>query len=121
MNISKIKEIVNDNFYPDDIKRHLIISIISKDEEAIPDILKILAEERKRKKKLINEFNLQLSRAHIVLEGAKFTKKSLNHDHFVEREIEGFYHNFKDDVHHLYKDLNKMQPNSKQNNEDYSI
>lgn len=109
MDLNSLKDILNGG-YPDDIKRHMIIKTLAADEEVIPDILDILAHERKRKKKLVEEMNFQLSRAHIGLEKSKFAKTGLNGDRFIEKEIGNFYHNFKDQVGHCFKKLEDMQP-----------
>lgn len=109
MDLNRLKDILNSS-NSDDMKRHMIIKVLADDEAVIPDILDLLAYERKRKKKLITEINFQLSRAHIALEKGKFDKKGLNGDHFIEKEIEGFYHSFSDQVGHCFKKLSQMKP-----------
>jgi hypothetical protein len=109
MDLKGLKEILNGG-YPDDMKRQLVIKILADDEQVIPDILNILEYERKRKKKLVEEMNFQLSRAHIGLEKSKFAKTGLNGDHFIEKEIGIFYHKFKDQVGHCFKKLDDMKP-----------
>lgn len=114
MDIKKLKEILNGGL-PDDMQRHLIIQTIAEDEQAIPDILNFLANERKGRKKLVDEFNFHLSRAHIGLEKAKYKKGDLNYDHFIDKEIEAFYHKFKNykGVGHLFKKLEDLTPGKK--------
>lgn len=115
MDLKKLKNILNSDL-PEDMQRYLIIKIIADDEKVIPDILDILAYERKAKKKLIEDFNLNLSRAHIGLEKATYKKGALNSDHFIEKEIEAFFHKYKDHkgVGHLFKKLDEMKPAEKE-------
>lgn len=103
--IKKIKEILNDPIYPDDVKKQLMFEEIAKDKDAIPAILSILSSERRKKKELISEMNLQLSRAHIALEKGKPAKRGLNSDRFVEKEIEKFYILNHDQIGHCFKDM----------------
>lgn len=115
MNLKKLKEVLNGS-YPDDVQRHLIIEILAEDEMAIPDILNLLAFERKRRKRLVEEYNFQLSRAHIGLVKATYKKGELNSDHFIDKEIEAFFHKFKDykGVGHLFKKLEDLDPGKKE-------
>lgn len=117
MDLKKLKEILN-GAYPDEMQRHLIIKTIAEDEQAIPDILDFLAYERKKRKKLVQEFNGHLSKAHIGLEKATYKKGALNHDHFIDKEIEAFFHKNKDhkDVGHLFKKLDELDPGKKEDN-----
>ena len=118
MNLKKLKDVLNSDL-PEDLQRHLIIGIIAEDEQAIPDILDFLSYERKKRKKLVQEFNLHLSKAHLALEFAKYKKGDLNHDHFVDREIEAFFHKHKDEklVGHLFK---KLDPRENEDNGFYT-
>lgn len=124
MDLKKLKEILNCDL-PDDMQRQLIIRTIAEDEQAIPDILDFLAYERKQKKKLVKEFNFQLSRAHLGLEKANYKKGELNSNHFIDKEIEAFFHKFKDyiDVGHCFKKLEQLDPGKKEDkgfyNDDY--
>lgn len=103
MNIKKIKEILEAG-YPDDVSEHLIINTISEDEDVVPTIMKILDAERKRKRKLISDMNLELSRAHIGLENPK-----VNKGHFMDKEILKFYLRNKDQIGHCMKDLRNVE------------
>jgi hypothetical protein len=96
--------------------RHLIIRTIAEDEQAIPDILDFLAYERKRKKKLVEDFNVNLSKAHLALTKATYKKGELNSDHFVDREVEAFFHKYKDEkgVGHLFMKLEELNPGKKE-------
>ena len=83
---------------PKEIIRLDILRIIARDEAALPDLIHILEAERERKKALILEMNLQLSRAHMAL-----IEPKLNEDGFVKGEISKFYQNNKDELSHCYK------------------
>lgn len=111
MDIEKIKAVVNSSM-PDSLQRQMIIRIIADDNQAIPDILDLLANERKNSKKLIQEYNLYLSKAHLGLINATYKKGELNSDHFIDKEIEAFFHKFKNykDVGHLFKKLEDLRP-----------
>ena len=85
MDINKIKSVVDLNA-PDSIKEELILEILSKDQNLIPNLLKILQGEREERNDLILELNLQLSRAHTGLENPE-----LNEDGFMQKEIQEFY------------------------------
>jgi hypothetical protein len=97
MNLDYIKKVL-DSGMPAELKRRSILSIISKDENAIPEILEILNHERARKKELILEMNMQLSRADMTRKAP-----TLNDDDFVTKEIKKFYEENKEQVRHCFK------------------
>lgn len=101
MNLEKIKEIVNSNSR-DDVKNFLIINCLSEDKNAIPLMMEILDTERKNKKELIQDMNLELSRSHIFIE---ISKESFNKK-FVLDEIEKFYLKYKGVVTHCFNRFN---------------
>lgn len=100
MDLKKLKTIVNsDNTFIGDVeKRALIIALIAEDERAIPDILEILASERRKKKELISDFNTLLSKADAALDSPK-----LNKDDFIQKEVKLFYEKNRDYVTHNWK------------------
>lgn len=55
----------------EDAMRELIFRAIASDEKAIPAILKILESERKSKRELVEELNVLLSTADLVLKEPK--------------------------------------------------
>lgn len=75
MNIQQIQQIVNSSL-PDNAKRLCIITVIANDEQAIPDILEMLNNERETNKELILESNAELSRALITLQDPNLGKKN---------------------------------------------
>jgi hypothetical protein len=77
----------------------MVIAVIAMDERAIPDILDILASERKNKKELISDFNTLLSKADSALDSPK-----LNKGNFIQAEVKDFYVKNKDYVRHNWKD-----------------
>jgi len=97
MNLDVIKQIVTGS-YSDREKRALILQTLSEDESVIPDLLDILAFERKGRKELIQELNFQLSRAHTII-----IAPELNKDKFVHKEIVDFYKKNKDKASHCFK------------------
>ena len=88
MDIKKITEVVNMEI-PDDIKENYILSVLADDVEVIPKILKILEYERERNKELITDFNVELSRAMVVLNdnSLKYNKDVIAEPKWVVGEI----------------------------------
>jgi predicted transcriptional regulator len=105
MNVKVIKEIVNNNLLPNDVKRSLIIGVIADDVNAIPDILDILNAERANKKELITDMNLELSKAHIYIdeytESAKMEKSNFNKG-FMLDNISKFYIKYQSKITHCF-------------------
>ena len=97
MDLGKIKKIVNSDDLPDVFKSKLIIDVIAKDKNSIPDILNILNSERKQKDELTSDMNLLLSKAHLGLE-----KPELNNDKYIQDEIVEFYKKYKGMVSHCF-------------------
>ena len=58
MDIDKIKEIVNEDLFSENVKERLIIVELSKDEDVVPTILGILNEERIAKKEMVVDMNI---------------------------------------------------------------
>ena len=99
MNIKELKSIINSGL-PDDIIRFRIINSLAKDENVIPDVIRILERERQFKKELCDEMNLLLSKAHIALDNKKF-----NEGNFIQKEIIDFYKRHKGYVGHCFKNI----------------
>ena len=108
MDIKSLKEIVNSDL-PDNYKEIQIINLLANDEKIIPEIMKILEQERKNKKELITDMNLELSRAHIYIdmrdENKKEGKESFNKN-FVIDEIAKFYIKYKGMISHCFNRFN---------------
>lgn len=66
MDIQAIKDVVNSDI-PVEVKESQIIRILSNDDNVIPHMLSLLEDERNRKRNLILDSNVELSRALIVL------------------------------------------------------
>ena len=98
MNISKIKEIVTNPLLDDHAKRTLIITIIADDVTAIPDVLGILDRERTKRKELISDMNVLLSKADAALDSPK-----LNKNKFIQKEVKDLYIKWKGFINHLWK------------------
>lgn len=100
MNLNKIKEIIEMPLISEADKESLIIEEISKSENVVPTILRILSAERERKNALVNAMNLLLSKADVGLKEPK-----LNEDGFIQKEISEFYDTA--EVKHCFKNARK--------------
>jgi len=100
MNLNKIKEIIELPLISKSDKESLIINEISKNENVLPTILRILNAERERKNELVNTMNLLLSKADVGLKEPK-----LNKDGFMQKEISEFYDTA--EVNHCFKNTKK--------------
>lgn len=108
MNIDNIKEIVGASV-PDNLKRRLILVDIAKDDNCIIDILEIIEQERKVKKQLINDMNLELSRSHCYIQDRKesvASKSKRFNKAFLMKSIEDFYEKYKGVVTHCFNQFN---------------
>lgn len=97
MDLNKIQLALNSGM-PEANKRAVILNIISEDKDALIDMMDILHFERERKRQLITEMNLQLSRADVYIQNPKIVTPE-----FVLTEIRKFYEENKDYVHHCYR------------------
>lgn len=104
MDIKRLKEIVNSSF-PDEVVRVKILDLLSEDESLLPTMLDLLKRERKSKRELISDMNLELSRAHIYIElypeNKKQSKENFNKS-FVIEEIGKFYNKYKGVIIHCF-------------------
>jgi hypothetical protein len=75
MNIEQIIQIVNSDA-KEEIKEHLIIRTLALDKKVIPNILKILDEERDNKTKLIADLNVEVSRYNIHINNNVLLKEN---------------------------------------------
>lgn len=102
MDLKLIKETLNSSL-KNDIKEAIILSIIAEDDKAIPYLLKILNYERTQRKDLLNDTNLNLSRALIILDDKSMKK----HTTFAVDEIKKHYIKWKHSVRCVFstKDL----------------
>lgn len=108
MNIAGIKAIVNSS-HPEEVKEQQIIAILAHEKNVIPTILKILERERSEQKELLNDMNLELSRAHSFIEiipEAKTAKNQTLDKAFVVDNIAGFYYKYRDRVSHCFNRFN---------------
>ena len=108
MDIKTIKSIANSE-QPNDVKEMLIIRVLATDKNVIPMIMDILQAERKSQKELIQDLNLELSRAHIYIdmrpESKKESKESFDKG-FLLDEIAKFYIKYKGKVTHCFNRFN---------------
>lgn len=101
MDLKKIQTILNTS-HSDSLKRSVILDIIAEDENALVDMMKILATERERKRELISEMNMQLSRADVFIKCPKIAESD-----FITGEIEKFYQQHSSMVTHCYQNKAK--------------
>jgi len=106
MDINSIKLIIDKEGIPQDIKEEMILSIIAKDENTIPYMLSVLGEEREQNKALIQDSNLELSRALLALQdpnvGKKRPKPYIELD-FVINEIKKHYIKWQHNIRCCFK------------------
>jgi hypothetical protein len=106
MNIEDIRAIVNNDNLPKQVQKNYILSIIAKDEDAIPLIMEILNFERQEKKELILDSNMELSRALITLQDPNIGKdkpKPYIELAFVVGEIKKHYLKWQDKIRCCFK------------------
>lgn len=102
MNLDKIKLIVDADYLSYENKEFQIIECLSKDENVIPLMLKILEREREFKEDCLLDMNYLLSKADVGLDNKKFNKGN-----FIQKEIYDFYLKYKGFVGHCFKILFK--------------
>ena len=104
MDIQKIKHVVNSDL-SDPHKKQLLFDIMCENEALLPNMLELLARERKHKQALLGDMNLELSRADIYIEdyskGDKNKKQSINKE-FILSNITSFYEKYKGGVTHCF-------------------
>ncbi len=117
MDLEEIKKVVNSEI-PDNLKEFQLLTILSKDEKLIPTLLGVLQEERKFKKELITDMNLELSRAHIFIDvlephmqvGTRVKKETalgenINKNWMLDN-ISAFYNKYKGRIVHCFNRFN---------------
>ncbi len=113
MDLELLKQIINSSL-PDDVKEHKIIGVLAADDNALPEMMKVLESERSVKRRLITDMNVELSRAHIFIDLEVVDKPSKNKKNsnegfskgFVIGEIEKFYTKYKSLVTHCFNRFN---------------
>ena len=109
MNIEKIKTAVNSQL-SEDMVRASIIRAIAEDKHAISDILELVKTQTEIKHELINDLNLNLSRAHIFIDSYMPDQPKLKKNEsepnfsksFVVDEIAKFYLTNQNRIVHLF-------------------
>ncbi len=108
MDIRELREIINSDL-PNEVIESDIIKSLSKDKEVIPIVMRILERERENNKNLINDMNLELSRAHIYIDERPESiveGKDRFNKNFVLDEIAKFYIKHKSFVTHCFNRFN---------------
>lgn len=92
MDLKSIQEVVNSNQLVAEQKEALIINILASDEKVIPLMMKILSAERRESNELISDYNLELSRALVLIHDPNLGKKNrILEPKFVISEIKNHY------------------------------
>lgn len=104
MNLKLITEIISSPALEQEQKENLILLEIAKNERALPYVLEILAAERRDRRELISDMNMELSRAHTIIRDKKFFRKM---QEFVDDEIIKFYQKYKAVVGHCFANCDK--------------
>lgn len=105
MDLERLKLILNASV-PDEMKENAIIDCLSKDDKVIIHLIQILESERKFKREMVNDLNLNLGRADVYIkdrpESKEEAKSSFNKE-FVLKEIDKFYEKYKEVLIHLFR------------------
>lgn len=98
MDLLKIKGILSLHNLDDDAKSKLILGVIARDKNAIPYMLELLSIERQKNEELISDFNLELSRASVVLNDSNLraNKKVIIQPKKVVEMIKAHYNKWRD-------------------------
>jgi hypothetical protein len=105
MDITAIKAIVDSKHMSHQEMNAEIFKVLVCDETLIPNMLTILELERKNKKELFGDMNMQLSRAHIYIEQTGETRaEEQRHFNkaFIMEQISEFYEKYKGYVKHCF-------------------
>lgn len=113
MDLKRFKEVINNPDLPDDNKEWAIIQILAKDPKVLPAILELLKTERENQRELLQDMNVQLSKADVFIDQIDFLNvkkegQSRFNKAFVKDEIEKFYAKYKHVIVHCFKRLEKQ-------------
>jgi hypothetical protein len=103
MDIERLKKVLNDSNFPDELKKDEIVRILAKDKDVIPNVLDILKNERESKSELCSDLMVELARAYIYIDTIKEpksqSKESFNKK-FVISEMDKMYLKHKSALNH---------------------
>lgn len=102
MNLQELKTIINSGL-PEEVIESEVINILSKDEDIILILMKLLEKERQFKKKMYQEMNLLLSKADVGLDNPE-----INEGNFMQKEISEFYIKYKGYLGHCFRQFIKQ-------------
>lgn len=108
MDIDQITKVINSDI-PDENKRTAILNIISRDANAIPDLLEMLQEERDFKQDFIKNINFELSQSRSFIEnlpGNILSEKERSESSILLNRIETFYTDYKKYIIDCFKKEN---------------
>ncbi len=95
---------------PDELKQAQIIGVIAEDEQALPIVMQILAQERKTNKQLISDMNLVLSQTDIYIRAMPEPTKANPGKlvgitkAYLAQKIATLYEKYKTRVTHIFKE-----------------
>jgi hypothetical protein len=104
IDIDKIRQILNSDAN-NEAMEFQILAVIAKDKDAIPSVMKMLAEERDVKRKLISDMNTKLSLAHTYIDERielKEEQKKRFNKGFVMEQIAIFYKTYANYIEHAF-------------------
>jgi hypothetical protein len=102
--ISRKKLTISDVVDGAGLFKSIILEYVSNDENALPNILKILEFERKNKKELLQDTNMELSRALVAFEMyEKNTPTNLKQKRWIVGEIKKHYIKWKNFIGCCFK------------------
>lgn len=104
MDLKKIKEILDIDTAPDEVKESAIIDVLAEDKNLIPILLIILQTERSQKKEAILECSLALASSHMYINDTKVTgkKRTIGRDCVLDM-IKDFYEKYKGKIDHHFR------------------
>lgn len=105
MNLKALKNIIDAEHLPDNVKEEMILIMLAADKKVIPHILTMLSNERKFNEELIIDQNVELSRALLVLKDSnlKWNKKIVCDPSWVVEQIKQHYEKYKDVIKCTFK------------------
>lgn len=99
MDLKLIKETLEQSYLSDEDKIKIILTIIARDQNAIPYLLNIIDIERITNRNIISDLNLEVSRYHIHMRDPKLLKQNKK---FLNEETKTLYEKWKDFIQPLF-------------------
>jgi len=109
--MEEIIELIKSGIIDEYVLKQYIIRYIATQEDVIPYIMEILEEERKQKKELLQEMNLNLTRNTLYIKNPELTMGNgkKGQEKFLLEETHNFYKKYQNKVKttgiHIWNDL----------------